>query len=913
MSKNSNYNSKHSDLTQESEHECFSFQKSNHYLKPMPREVNCINFKGLISFLNNTYGEQAVLDVFGEFINNPDYMLSDKYDPSKGIMLDLNHFTDPSYWISYELSLRLLENVKKVIIDPNPLFIAGKGAVKESLSKSVFFTARILDPKSIFKRAQKYNARFNKTKELEILELADDRVILRFKYFPGFRPSRNICDWHRGIYAGVMIFAGFKQVKVEEISCRNKGDKECVFHVSWKKQNIFASGIKTLIRNVLKWVLGDIIREYEESVRDRDRLIERLTESEYRYRSVFESTATPTIIVEKNLTISTANSEFERLSGFRKKEIEARLSLSDFFTQDVLDTIFVDKSTNGTNEDFMTREFRFKVKNGYYKDVLIKIGKMPGVERYVCSLVDITSRKQMEKNLRKSEERYRTIIESIEEGYFESDLTGRLVFVNNPMCKILGKSRKDIIGKNYRNFVTARDAEAIYHAFNKIYKTGRPVKVAEYEFLRDDGTRLLIGLSANLIRDHEGRPIGFRGVLRDVTEKERAKKERRILKRRLEQAKRMEAIGTLAGGVAHDLNNILSGVLSYPELLLMQLPPDSPLRKPLKIIQQSGEKAATIVQDLLTLARRGVALTEIININKIISDYLESPEFQKIKSYHPDVEVITKLERDLLNIKGSPVHILKTIMNLVSNAAEAMPDGGTLTIITENTYLEEPLPGTELDYGEYVILKVIDTGIGMTEEEKDRIFEPFYTKKIMGRSGTGLGMAVVWGTVQDHKGHIRVETEKGKGTTFTLYFPATREEIPKKERYVSIDEYRGKGETVLIVDDIKEQREIASAILKRLNYQVYSVSSGEEAIQFMKDHFVDVLLLDMIMDPGIDGLETYRRILEIHPNQKAIIVSGFSESERVKKARQLGVNAYIKKPYSIEKLGMTLRQVLEDQ
>ncbi len=879
--------------------------------KPMPREANCINFRGLISYIHDTYGEQAVLEVFGEFINNPKYLLADKYDPTKGIPIDLKHFTDPSYWISYDLALQIMKNVRKVIKEEEPLFVAGKGAVKASLSKSVFFAARILGPKSIFKRAQKFNARFNRTKQLQILEMAEDHAVLTFDYFPGFKASREMCDWHRGIYTGVLTCAGFKQVKVKEVSCVAEGDEKCLFHISWKNQWILISALKAVIKSLLRWAIGDLVAEYEESVRDRDALIEKLTESEHRYRSVFESSATPTIIVEEDLTISMANTEFERLSRFSKEEVEGYIKLDQFFNPEVLQSVLNADNSSDTKDEFLKREFKFKDKEGNEKDVLIKVGKMAGVNRYVCSLVDITSRKRMERTLRKSEEKHRSIIQSIEEGYFETDLSGRFTFVNDSLCRILGKPRKELLRTSYRNFVTSETAQSIYRTFNRVFKTGRPVKVAEYEFFREDGTKLFIGLSASLIKDQEEKPVGFRGIMRDVTEREKAKDEKRRLEARLEQAKRMEAIGTLAGGVAHDLNNILSGVVSYPDLLLMQLPPDSPMRKPLKTIQETGEKAATIVQDLLTLARRGVAVTEVININKIISDYLQSPEFEKLKAYHPAVNVVTRLDKELFNIKGSPIHISKTIMNLVSNGAEAMPDGGTLTIITENQYLEEPFPGTELEPGEYVTVKVIDTGVGMTEEEKERIFEPFYTKKVMGRSGTGLGMAVVWGTIQDHKGHIAVESEKGRGTTFTLYFPATREETAKEEKHLSLEDYMGKGETVLVVDDIKEQREIASAILKKLNYQVYAVASGEEAIQYMKEHSADVLLLDMIMDPGMDGLETYERILKIHPGQKAIIVSGFSESHRVKKAQQLGAGIYIKKPYSLERLGIALRQTLE--
>jgi len=192
----------------------------------------------------------------------------------------------------------------------------------------------------------------------------------------------------------------------------------------------------------------------------------------------------------------------------------------------------------------------------------------------------------------------------------------------------------------------------------------------------------------------------------------------------------------------------------------------------------------------------------------------------------------------------------------------------------------------------------------------ERIFEPFYTKKVMGRSGTGLGMSVVWGTVKDHKGYVDVQSSEGKGTTFILYFPVTREKSASNEALLSIENYMG-NEKILIVDDVEEQRDIASGMLKKLGYSVTSVSSGEEAVEYMKDNSADMLVLDMIMDPGIDGLETCKRILESHPGQRAIIASGFSETERVKKAQRLGAGAYVKKPYLLEKIGMAVRTELD--
>ena len=905
------YTGEHSEVSPEPCLDTISLSSGGPDKKPMAREVSCTNFRGLLQYLRKNYGEEAVKKVTADLLNNENYLIADKYDPTKITPVKEEHLTDPAYWVSNEFSLKLLNNVKRVIRSPEPLFLAGRGAVRENFSRTVLFISRIVTPRFLFKQAQKIHSRFNRIKEMSIVEYDQNSITIQFNYVPGIKRTKDACEWNRGIYVETLNIAGLKNVKCEEIECVIDGSEKCVFRLTWTKASVLQRLFGVVSKLVSHWLARELVAEYEESVRDRDALIEKLTESEHRYRSVFESSATPTIIVEEDLTISMANTEFEKLSGYSRQEIEGSLRLTTFFDDDIARCILEQTDDEQGQEDFLKREFRFLDKEGTKKDVIAKVGKITGAQRYVCSLVDITPRKRMEKTLRKSEEKHRTIIQSIEEGYFETDLAGRITFVNDSLCRIFGKTRKELIGTSYRRFVTPETDDAIYKTFNRVYRTGRPVKVAEYEFLREDGSKLFIGLSASLIRNQEEKIIGFRGMLRDMTEREKAKQEKRRLEARLEQAKRMEAIGTLAGGVAHDLNNILSGVVSYPDLLLMQLPPDSPMRKPLKTIQETGEKAATIVQDLLTLARRGVAVTEVININKIISDYLASPEFEKLKAYHPAVDVVTHLEKELLNLKGSPVHLAKTVMNLVSNGAEAMPEGGTLTISTENQYLEEPLPGTELEAGEYVVLRVTDTGIGMSEEEKERIFEPFYTKKVMGRSGTGLGMAVVWGTIHDHKGHIAVKSEKGKGTTFTLYFPATREEIAEQQKDLSVEDYMGKGETILVVDDIKEQREIASAILRKLNYQVYTVPSGEEAVKYMKEHSADILLLDMIMDPGMDGLETYERIARMHPGQKAIIVSGFSESDRVKKAQELGAGAYIRKPYSMEKLGVALRNTLE--
>jgi two-component system, cell cycle sensor histidine kinase and response regulator CckA len=320
------------------------------------------------------------------------------------------------------------------------------------------------------------------------------------------------------------------------------------------------------------------------------------------------------------------------------------------------------------------------------------------------------------------------------------------------------------------------------------------------------------------------------GTHTDITERKRTEEERQILEERLQRAEKMEALGQLAGGVAHDLNNVLGILSGYSELLLEDIPKEHPSRIHLEKILQSTEKGAAIIQDLLTLARRGVMVSDVINLNSVVSGFLKTPVFEKVKDYNPRVIFRTEFDKNLLNIKGSPVHLEKTLMNLVSNAAESISGNGEVTIRTESRYLDWTIRGyDEVKEGDYAVLTLSDTGMGIPAENREKIFEPFYTKKTM-----------------------------------------------------------GKGESVLVVDDIAEQREIASKLLTRLGYEVHLASSGEEAVEHLKGHKVDILVLDMIMAPGIDGLVTYQRVLEINPKQKAIIVSGFSETERVREAQKLG-------------------------
>jgi PAS domain S-box-containing protein len=521
------------------------------------------------------------------------------------------------------------------------------------------------------------------------------------------------------------------------------------------------------------------------------------------------------------------------------------------------------------------------------------------------------------KKLQQSEKKYRELVETANSIILRVGNDGNITYTNEFAQRLFGYTEKEMLDKKAEQIIlpaSRANRKGFENLITSLQKDPDRPMVSENETERRSGERVWIAWTYKPIFNEEG---SFKEILcigNDITELKRADKDKKDLQAQLQRAQKMEAIGTLAGGVAHDLNNILSGIVSYPELLLMELGENSPLRKSILTIQKSGEKAAAIVQDLLTLARRGVAATEVVNLNGVVSEYLLSPEHEKLELIHPDVKVERYLDANLLNILGSPVHLSKTVMNLVSNAAEAMLNGGKVIIRTENRHEDKHKSAfDDITKGDYVTLTVEDTGIGISTKDIERIFEPFYTKKAMGRSGTGLGMAVVWGTVKDHRGYIDIKSQEGKGTAITLYFPVTRKEIVKNDDLISFEEIRGDGESILVVDDIKEQRVIASEMLEKLGYSVITVASGEAAVEYMYHNSVDLIVLDMIMDPGIDGLETYKRILEIHPDQKTVIASGYSESMRVKEAQKLGAGAYIRKPYLLEKFGQTVKAELEKQ
>jgi len=422
------------------------------------------------------------------------------------------------------------------------------------------------------------------------------------------------------------------------------------------------------------------------------------------------------------------------------------------------------------------------------------------------------------------------------------------------------------------------------------------------DFLRKDGSTFPVELFINYF-EYNGEAYHFTFFM-DISRQQ-------DMEKKLHRSMKMEAVGLMAGGVAHDLNNILSGLITYPEVVLMKMPADNPLREHIVQIRNAGLRAAEVVADMLTVTRGTAATRKVESLNTLIQDLLESAEYQQILTGHKQLNCETIFARDLLNISCSAMHIRKSILNLLFNAAEALEGAGTITLRTENRYIEEPVAANQfMKRGEYVLLSISDNGSGISEEDQEHIFEPFYSKKIMGQSGTGLGLTIVKNTVQDHDGDIALKSDS-TGTTFSLYFPATRSKTEQAQQEDTTVNHYGNNERILVVDDEALQRDIACQLLSSLGYKAKSCASGEEAVFLLEKESFDLVLLDMLMEPGINGRQCFEQMRLHKPDLKAIIVSGFSKSDEVKKALRHGVSSFIRKPYTLHQLGAEIESILK--
>ncbi|OQX20689.1 MAG: hypothetical protein BWK76_00570 [Desulfobulbaceae bacterium A2] len=518
-----------------------------------------------------------------------------------------------------------------------------------------------------------------------------------------------------------------------------------------------------------------------------------------------------------------------------------------------------------------------------------------------CLREDRQARDQAETALFAEKEKALVTLHSIGDGVITTDTRGMVEYLNPVAEALSGWTNGDASGRSLKvvfDIINEHSRLPVENPVEKAVADNRVVGLANHTILlARDGRELSIEDSAAPIRDRQGTIIGAVLVFHDVSGRRSLEIERERMTLRLQRAEKMEALGMMAGGVAHDLNNILSGIVAYPELLQLDLPLESPVRQGLEVIRQAGRRMGEVVEDLLTVARGAARTMEALSVNRVVQEYQASPECSKLLEISPAVRLETCLAEELPLVSGSRIHLGKVLMNLVQNAVEALAGPGRVEI------------GSRREEDGRVLLWVADSGSGIPAADLPHIFEPFYSKKKLGRSGTGLGLAIVWNVVREHDGEISV-TSDGSGTRFELRFPAltAMDEVTDAEPVEPLP--RGNGQRILVVDDEASQRGLAVALLQRLGYEAAAVSSGEAAMTLLRRESWDLLLLDMLMEPGMNGRETFEAALLLCPRQRAVICSGYAASSEMDRALALGVSALMKKPYSLGQLAEVVRTAL---
>jgi PAS domain S-box-containing protein len=508
------------------------------------------------------------------------------------------------------------------------------------------------------------------------------------------------------------------------------------------------------------------------------------------------------------------------------------------------------------------------------------------------------------------------------------DYTGIVTLINPKGCEILGLKESDVIGKDwFANFVPLRDREALRTVFGEIIRgEAETIHYHENPILAGNGEERLIAWNNAVIRDATGCIAAILSSGEDITDRRQAEEREAALREQLARAERMKSIGVLAGGVAHDLNNILGPVVALPELIKEDLAAamqgdataGASMLESLDIMEHSAQRAACVVQDLLAVSRRGHYQRSPTDINKLACLTRDSRSIKRLADAYPNVTITLHTCPEPLMVLASEDHICRVVDNLIRNAAEAIIDGqGSVSVSTSRRRLRQPYSGyTTVPAGDYAIIVVKDTGIGMEPAVLNRIFEPFFTRKTKSeRSGSGLGLSIVNGIVDDHDGYIDVESTVGVGTTFTVYMQLTdapdETGLPDDQTLI-----RGNGR-ILVVDDEPGQRFLARSALARLGYTVGLAENGCAALQLFtdaKDHQhpspYDLVMLDMMMPPGPDGLDTFKAIRALYPAQKVLIASGHAEDHRSSEALSLGAK-WLCKPYNLNSLSIAVAGILQ--
>jgi len=671
----------------------------------------------------------------------------------------------------------------------------------------------------------------------------------------------------------------------------------------------------SLLRNLSGQPIG--FRIFARDITESKKAEDNLRKSEERYRNILDSMEESYFEADLKGNYIFSNETMVRMLGYTNEEI-LDMSYHKLVSKEDQHKVF---------EIFHQVFVSGETIEGFEFEVIDKEGKKIAVESSVILrkdekgkpvgfsgvVRDITKRREAEEALRRSEEKYRTILETMQEGLFEHDLKGNYTYVNDAGCKLQGYQRDELIRINYRSLFPPETVRFFREVYHRIYETGKPELLMDYEVKFKHGSIRIHQANVELVRDSSGKPIGFRTLAWDVTERRKMEKEKAQLEEQLVHAQKMESAGRLAGGVAHDFNNMLGVILGNAELIKLRLPQHDPLLKDVLEIERAAVRSRGLTGQLLAFSRKQIIAPVVIDLNEQIMN----TEKTLCLMLGEDVDLQFYPGRDLWKIKFDPSQIQQILINLATNARDAMPAGGRLTIETANIYLNEAYCKMHLGFlpGHYVLLGVSDDGTGMEKETLQHLFEPFFTTKEIGR-GTGLGLATIYGIVKQNNGFINVYSEPGKGTTFKIYIPRSLEDgdvqkIPEEgeEREEELVVFGSR--MVLLVEDDDMVRGMTSEMLEAIGHTVLAAGSPAEAESLCEnnDLHIDLLLTDVVM-PEMSGRELSDRIKSKRPSIKVLFMSGYTSNIIAHHGvLEAGVH-FIQKPFSLIELARKVREVI---
>jgi len=613
------------------------------------------------------------------------------------------------------------------------------------------------------------------------------------------------------------------------------------------------------------------------------------------YMTLANSAQVGVYIVQQGILVF-VNPHIPRYSGFSEEELIGKRSLAFVHPEDRA-LVKEQAKDRLTSQSAAHYEYRIVDKSGTVKWLMETVGTIHyrGKPAVLGNTMDITERKDVERALQESEEKYRLLVEHAGEAIFIAQ--DNVIKFPNPRAQtLIGYSANELMNIPFLDHIHPDDRELVSAMYQKRLNSQTVPSIYSFRIVNRTGDVLWVDINAVLVQ-WEGRPATL-NFLRDITLQKN-------MESQLTRSQKMEAVGTLAGGIAHDFNNLLMGIQGYASLMLLDTESRQPHYEKLKSIERLVQSGADLTRQLLGFARGGRYELKPTNLNETMER--TSRMFGRTKK---ELTLFTKYAEDLRSVEVDQGQIEQVLVNLYVNAWQAMPGGGNLYLETLNVYLDENDARThDTAPGYYVKISVTDTGVGMDEKTMERIFEPFFTTKEMGR-GTGLGLATVYGIVRGHHGIITVYSEKGQGTTFNIYIPASAKTVPE-QREVHEETFRG-TETILVVDDEETIISITRDMLENLGYRVLTAQSGSEAVEIYTTHGdeIDLVILDMIM-PRMSGGETFDHLSGINPDIKAILSSGYSINGQAQSILKRGCRTFLQKPFTIRSLSRKIREVLD--